>query len=116
LRRCRGARTAPAGRRAGGAGRMTAVRITDVYLRDGLQDEDGVVPTEEKLRIAGLLAAAGVPAIEVASFVNPKKVPQMADAEAVLAGLAATGLAGRVTVSALTLNDRGIDRAVAAGT
>ena len=43
---------------------MTAVRITDVYLRDGLQDEDGVVPTEEKLRIAGLLVAAGVPAIE----------------------------------------------------
>ncbi|MGM0929978.1 MAG: hydroxymethylglutaryl-CoA lyase [Actinomycetota bacterium] len=95
---------------------MTAIRITDVFLRDGLQDEDGVVPTEEKLRIAGLLVKAGVPAIEVASFVNPKKVPQMADAEAVLAGIAATGLGERVTVSALTLNDRGIDRAVAAGT
>jgi hydroxymethylglutaryl-CoA lyase len=95
---------------------MTAIRITDVYLRDGLQDEDGVVPTEEKLRIAGLLVRAGVPAIEVASFVNPKKVPQMADAEAVLAGIAAAGLGERVTVSALTLNDRGIDRAVAAGT
>ncbi|MGW6173794.1 hydroxymethylglutaryl-CoA lyase [Arthrobacter sp. NPDC055138] len=95
---------------------MTAIRITDVYLRDGLQDEDGVVPTEEKLRIADLLVNAGVPAIEVASFVNPRKVPQMADAEAVLAGLVATGLTERVTVSALTLNDRGIERAVAAGT
>lgn len=95
---------------------MTRVTITDVYLRDGLQDEDVIVPTSEKVRIAGLLADAGVPAIEAASFVNPKKVPQMADADAVLAGLAESGLLGRLTVTGLALNDRGIDRATAAGT
>ncbi|MFD4420580.1 hydroxymethylglutaryl-CoA lyase [Agromyces sp. NPDC058484] len=95
---------------------MSSVTITDVYLRDGLQDEDVVVPTELKVRIAGLLADAGVPAIEAASFVNPSKVPQMADADALLAGLADKGLLERAVVSGLAVNDRGIDRAIAAGT
>lgn len=94
---------------------MTRVTITDVYLRDGLQDEDVVVSTATKLRIAGLLADAGVPAIEATSFVNPAKVPQMTDADAVLDGLSREGLLERVRVSGLALNDRGIDRAVAAG-
>lgn len=95
---------------------MTRITITDVYLRDGLQDEDVVVATAEKVRIARLLADAGVPAIEAASFVNPVKVPQMGDADALMAGLAAAGVLSRATVSGLALNDRGIDRAIAAGT
>ncbi|WP_279631757.1 hypothetical protein [Rathayibacter sp. VKM Ac-2760] len=51
-----------------------------MFLRDGLQDEHVVVPTTEKLRIADLLRRAGVGRIEAASFVNPTRVPQMADA------------------------------------
>lgn len=95
---------------------MTSVTVTDVFLRDGLQDEDVVVATADKVAIARLLADAGVPAIEAASFVHPAKVPQMADAELLMAELASAGLLGRATVSGLALNDRGIDRAVAAGT
>lgn len=95
---------------------MTRITVTDVFLRDGLQDEDVVVATAEKVRIARLLADAGVPAIEAASFVNPAKVPQMGDADALMAELAADGLLGRATVTGLALNDRGIDRAIAAGT
>jgi hydroxymethylglutaryl-CoA lyase len=88
------------------------IEITDVFLRDGLQDVDAVVPTADKLETAARLIAAGVRRLEVASFVNPKKVPQMADAEAVLAGLP-----GRpdVAYTALALNGRGIQRAVDAG-
>ncbi len=95
---------------------MTRVTVTDVFLRDGLQDEDVVVATAEKVRIAGLLADAGVAAIEAASFVNPAKVPQMGDADALMVELAAAGVLDRARVSGLALNDRGIDRAIAAGT
>lgn len=88
------------------------VQITDVFLRDGLQDEDAVVLTEDKLAVAGALVAAGLNRLEVASFVNPQKVPQMADAAEVLAGLPRSG---QVAYTALALNGRGIARAVAAG-
>jgi hydroxymethylglutaryl-CoA lyase len=88
------------------------VQITDVFLRDGLQDEDVIVATGDKLAVAQALLAAGLTRLEVASFVNPRKVPQMGDATAVLAGLPR---APGVTYAALTLNGRGIARAVAAG-
>jgi hydroxymethylglutaryl-CoA lyase len=88
------------------------IEITDVFLRDGLQDVDVVVPTAEKLETAARLIAAGVRRLEVASFVNPRKVPQMADAEAVLAGLPARQ---NVAYTSLALNGRGIQRAVDAG-
>jgi hydroxymethylglutaryl-CoA lyase len=88
------------------------VRITDVFLRDGLQDEDVIVATADKLAVAEALVTAGVDRIEAGSFVNPKKVPQMADADAVFAGLAP--IEG-VDYTGLALNGRGIDRAVAAG-
>ncbi|MFD1213053.1 hydroxymethylglutaryl-CoA lyase [Arthrobacter sp. GCM10027362] len=88
------------------------VQITDVFLRDGLQDEDVIVATADKLAVAEALVAAGVDRIEAGSFVNPKKVPQMADAEAVFAALPAKDL---VTYTALALNARGIQRAIAAG-
>jgi hydroxymethylglutaryl-CoA lyase len=88
------------------------MQITDVFLRDGLQDEDVVVPTADKLAVAEALVAAGLTRLEVASFVNPKKVPQMADAAEILAGLPHLE---KVTYTALTLNGRGIARAVEAG-
>ncbi|MFF0902946.1 UNVERIFIED_CONTAM: hydroxymethylglutaryl-CoA lyase [Kocuria sp. CPCC 205316] len=88
------------------------MQITDVFLRDGLQDEDVVVPTADKLAVAEALVAAGLTRLEVASFVNSKKVPQMADATEVLAGLPHPE---PVTYTALALNGRGIARAVEAG-
>ena len=66
------------------------IQITDVFLRDGLQDENVIVSTTDKLVIAGALMEAGVARLEVASFVNPARVPQMGDAAEVLAGLPPT--------------------------
>jgi hydroxymethylglutaryl-CoA lyase len=88
------------------------IQLTDVFLRDGLQDEDVVVPTAGKLAVAEALVAAGLPRLEVASFVNPQKVPQMGDAAEVLAGLPSSE---QVTYTSLALNGRGVARAVAAG-
>ncbi|RSZ63176.1 hydroxymethylglutaryl-CoA lyase [Corynebacterium hylobatis] len=87
------------------------VEITDVFLRDGLQDESVIVPTERKLEIARRLQEVGVPRIEVASFVNPKRVPQMADAD----DLFAARPVDAVSWIALALNARGVTRAEAAG-
>lgn len=88
------------------------VAITDVFLRDGLQDEPVIVSTAHKLEIAEALVAAGIKRIEAASFVNPKRVPQMADATEVISSLPA--VAG-VTYTSLALNGKGIERAVEAG-
>lgn len=85
------------------------VRITDVGPRDGLQMEKRIVPTDLKIALIERLVAAGLPAIQVAAFVNPAKVPQMADAEAVIARLPQ---GKTVDFSALTLNSRGVERAV----
>ncbi len=87
-------------------------QITDVFLRDGLQDEDVIVSTADKVAVGQALVNAGLSRMEVASFVNPKKVPQMADAAEVLAGMPT---ASGVTYTSLALNGRGIARAVAAG-
>lgn len=84
------------------------VRLTDVVLRDGLQDLDGVVSTGTKLEIARALAAAGVAELEVAAFVSPRRVPQMGDAPAVLRGLDDLGA---TRICAIALNGRGIQRA-----
>lgn len=89
-----------------------AVTITDVVLRDGLQDEPVVVAVEDRIEIAEALVAAGVRSLEAASFVNPARVPQMAGAEELMAGLPR---ADSVTYSVLALNRRGVTRAAAAG-
>ena len=89
-----------------------SVIITDVVTRDGLQDEERIVPTEQKVRIIEGLLRAGVRSIEVTSFVHPRVVPQMADAEALVAAL--PRLPG-VTYSALVPNRKGAERALAAG-
>ena len=91
---------------------MAQVEILEVGPRDGLQNEPGVVPTATKIELIERMIAAGLRRIEVASFVNPARVPQMADAEEIL-----RTLPRRVGVSyvGLVLNRRGFDRAVAAG-
>jgi hydroxymethylglutaryl-CoA lyase len=88
------------------------VEITDVFLRDGLQDEPVIVSTAHKLEIAEALVEAGLKRIEAASFVNPKRVPQMADATDIISNLPAVQ---GVTYTSLALNGRGIERAVTAG-
>ncbi len=65
------------------------VRITDVSPRDGLQNEAGVIPTAEKVRLIELLCATGVDEVEVTSFVSAKWVPQLGDAAEVFKGIAA---------------------------
>jgi len=89
-----------------------AIEIVEVGPRDGLQSEPEVIPTEVKVELIGRLIDAGVRRVEVASFVNPKRVPQMADAEAVLARLPARA---DVHYVGLVLNRKGFDRALAAG-
>jgi hydroxymethylglutaryl-CoA lyase len=88
------------------------VDITDVFLRDGLQDEPVIVSTAHKLEVAQALIAAGIKRIEAASFVNPKRVPQMADAADVISSLP---VVDGVTYTSLALNGKGIERAVEAG-
>jgi hydroxymethylglutaryl-CoA lyase len=89
------------------------VQIVEVGPRDGLQSESQVLPTDTKVEFIRRLASAGLERIEVASFVNPNRVPQMADAEAVLAALAPLG--SRDSFIGLVLNGRGFERAQAAG-
>ncbi|CAM3331599.1 hydroxymethylglutaryl-CoA lyase [Nocardioides dubius] len=89
-----------------------AVRIVEVAPRDGLQNESVLLSTEQKSTLVQHAIAAGATNVEVTSFVHPKAVPAMADAEALLAMLEPVD---GVTFSALILNERGLDRALAAG-
>ena len=90
----------------------TPIEIVEVGPRDGLQSESQVLPTSTKVEFIHRLVDAGLRRVEVASFVNPKRVPQMADAEAVLAALAP--LAGDARFIGLVLNRKGFERAQAA--
>ena len=88
------------------------VIICDVGPRDGLQNEDTTLSPGVRAELCDRLAAAGVPRVEAVSFVNPKRVPQMAGAEEVMAAIdrrEGTVYAG------LVLNERGYERALAAG-
>lgn len=89
----------------------TEVEIVEVSPRDGLQNEPGFFPTADKLELIARAIAAGSKRIEVASFVHPARVPQMADAEAVCAGLPRRD-ASDVTYIGLVLNKRGALRAL----
>ena len=86
------------------------VTIVEVAPRDGLQNEAGIVSVENKIALVERLITIGARRIEVASFVNPRRVPQMADAEAVIAGLPDDG---RIAYTALCMNVRGVERAIA---
>lgn len=88
------------------------VEIVDVGPRDGLQNEPTCVSTADKLTLVARLLDAGVRRMEVASFVNPRRVPQMADADQVAAGLPDRDDA---TFIGLVLNLRGVERALAHG-
>ena len=89
------------------------IEIVEVGPRDGLQSEAAVLPTVAKVEFVRRLERAGLRRIEVASFVNPKRVPQMADAEAVLAALEDERSTSQYI--GLILNRKGFDRARAAG-
>lgn len=93
---------------------MTAKSIffLEVGPRDGLQNEKVLISTEAKLELVRRSIAAGARRIEVTSFVNPRRVPQMADAEQVCAGLPE---AAGVSFIGLAMNGRGAERAIATG-
>jgi hydroxymethylglutaryl-CoA lyase len=90
---------------------MQSVQIVEVAPRDGLQNEAVTLPTAAKAELVGLLAGSGVRRIEVTSFVNPARVPQLADADE-LCGMLPHG---EVSWIGLVLNERGLDRAIRAG-
>ncbi len=89
-----------------------AVTIVDVTARDGLQDADQIISSEDKLALISALIDAGIRHIEATSFMHPKWIPQLADADLVAAQLPQ---APGVTYSALIPNMRGYERARAAG-
>jgi hydroxymethylglutaryl-CoA lyase len=90
------------------------LRVYEVGPRDGLQNEAKLISTADKLSIIEGLVSAGLPAIELTSFVNPKAVPQMADADLVMSStLERYPQAAQFT--GLIFNDIGYDRALAAG-
>jgi hydroxymethylglutaryl-CoA lyase len=89
-----------------------SVTIYEVGPRDGLQNEDAVVPVEVKAEFIRRLVAAGLQAVEVTSFVHPAWVPQLADAEDLIDSLDMT-IAPRMPV--LVPNERGLDRALDKG-
>jgi hydroxymethylglutaryl-CoA lyase len=88
------------------------IDIVEVSPRDGLQSDALTLSTEVKLDLIERLIAAGAKRIEATSFVNPKRVPQMADADELMARLPRPA---SVSYSGLVLNRRGLDRALAAG-
>jgi hydroxymethylglutaryl-CoA lyase len=89
-------------------GRIT---VSEVGPRDGLQIERRLLPVEEKIALVDRLSATGLTRIEVAAFVHPKVVPQMADAEAVFAGILRRP---GVRYAGLVMNARGAERALGA--
>ena len=89
-----------------------SVQIIEVGPRDGLQNESATVSLADKLRLIELLVAAGCNEIEVTSFVSPRAIPQLADADQLVPQL--PGYSGATYIS-LVPNERGYDRALSAG-
>ena len=88
-----------------------AVKIYEVGPRDGLQNESAQVPTDVKIEFIDLLSASGLPYIEASSFVHPRWIPQLADADEVLARISRSP---GTRYAALVPNRRGLERALAA--
>ncbi|MFF0725839.1 hydroxymethylglutaryl-CoA lyase [Streptomyces sp. NPDC004134] len=97
------------------AGLPARVRIHEVGPRDGLQNEKATVPTDVKAAFVHRLAAAGLTTVEATSFVHPKWVPQLADAEDLYPRLADLTAKGAVDLPVLVPNIRGLERATALG-
>ncbi|TDE19236.1 hydroxymethylglutaryl-CoA lyase [Actinomadura sp. 6K520] len=91
---------------------MAEVEVVEVGPRDGLQNEAAILPAADKVRLIERSIAAGLRRIEAVSFVNPRRVPQMADAEAVMERVPRVE---GVSYAGLVLNPRGLDRALATG-
>ena len=87
------------------------VTIYEVGPRDGLQNEGAIVPLDVKAEFVQRLVAAGLPIVEATSFVHPKWVPQLADAEELVSRLS---MDGPVPLPVLVPNERGLDRALVA--
>ncbi|MCH5641400.1 hydroxymethylglutaryl-CoA lyase [Gordonia sp. ABSL49_1] len=92
---------------------MASVQLVEVGPRDGLQNEQKLLTVDEKVELINRAVEAGVRRIEAVSFVNPKRVPQMAGAEDVMAAVPRDR--ADVSYIGLVLNRRGLDRAVEAG-
>ena len=88
------------------------IEICEVGPRDGLQSEQRIWSVDERVELIDRLSSTGVPRIEAVSFVNPKRVPQMADAETVMAKIKRPE---GVTFAGLALNAKGAERAIDAG-
>ncbi len=86
--------------------------IVDVGPRDGFQNEPGFIPTDQKIKIIDELSETGVKRIEATSFVHPKYIPQLADAEEVLARIKKRE---GIIYEALVPNAKGVERAIQAG-
>ncbi|NLC99134.1 MAG: hydroxymethylglutaryl-CoA lyase [Actinomycetales bacterium] len=95
-----------------GPGLPGRVRIYEVGARDGLQNEKSIIDVDTKVEFINQLIATGLPIVEATSFVHPKWVPQLADAAEVIKRLP---LDGPVPLPVLVPNERGLDRALAAG-
>lgn len=91
------------------------VRIVEVGPRDGLQNESRPVSLEQKLALIERLIDAGLTTIEAGSFVNPARVPQMADSDQLLRALVNRPGTDSITFTALTPNVKGLERALEAG-
>ena len=95
---------------------MNRIIIHEVGLRDGLQMENQVVPSEQKIKWAENLIEAGVDIIQLGSFVHPEKVPQMADTDKMFEYFKASGRKGKNLIfSALVLNEKGLERGFTCG-
>jgi hydroxymethylglutaryl-CoA lyase len=95
---------------------MTEVLIHEVGPRDGLQAEKATVPLEEKIHWVEGLLDSGIDIIQLGSFVNPEKVPQMADTDALFRHFTEAGKQGNaVILSGLVLNEKGLERGLRCG-
>jgi len=86
--------------------------IHETVLRDGIQNEETIVPTEKKLQLINRLVDCGIKRIEISSFVNPRLVPQMADAEELWSRI---DRKEGIIYSALVLGKKSLDRAIGCG-
>ncbi|MDP1877837.1 MAG: hydroxymethylglutaryl-CoA lyase [Actinomycetota bacterium] len=96
-------------------GMPAEVTVYEVGPRDGLQNEPTVIPADVKAEFISRLVDAGLPIVEITSFVHPRWVPQLADASELIDLLDQAGLRGRVPMPVLVPNERGLDRAIEKG-
>ena len=95
---------------------MGKIILHEVGMRDGLQIEKQIVPTEQKVRWIEALIGSGIDVIQIGSFVHPEKVPQMADTDRLFRHFTQPGKKLRpVILSGLVLNEKGLDRGMACG-